>query len=111
MRGINATNGKAIDGLDHFRQSVRDILTTPIGSRIMRRDYGSRLMSIIDAPVNQETILNIYSAAAEALGQWEPRLLLESIEANSVEQGHLSLSIFGKYLPDGSSVAIEGILV
>lgn len=108
---MNATTGKPLEGIDHFKQSIRDILTTPIGSRVMRRDYGSRIMSIIDAPINDSTILDVYAAAAEALNQWEPRLLLESIEAVSTEEGRLVLSIFGKYLPDGSTVAEEGIVV
>uniref|UniRef100_UPI0026076D20 ATPase domain-containing protein n=1 Tax=uncultured Sphingobium sp. TaxID=316087 RepID=UPI0026076D20 len=31
---------------------VRDILTTPIGSRLMRRDYGSLIPELIDQPAN-----------------------------------------------------------
>ncbi len=111
MRGMNVITGKPLDGIDHFRQSIRDILTTPIGSRVMRRDYGSRLMSIVDAPINEATILEIYSAAAEALGRWEPRLRLENISALVNGQGSVTLSVFGKYLPDGSTVAVEGIIV
>lgn len=29
--GLNITTARAVDGLDHLRQSVRDILTTPLG--------------------------------------------------------------------------------
>lgn len=39
--GMNNTSGKAITDIDHLRQSVRDILLTPQGSRIARREYGS----------------------------------------------------------------------
>ena len=38
--GMNNTSGKAITDIDHLRQSVRDILLTPQGSRIARREYG-----------------------------------------------------------------------
>jgi phage baseplate assembly protein W len=41
MIGTNATSRKPLAGIEHLRQSIRDILTTPIGSRIMRRDFGS----------------------------------------------------------------------
>ena len=34
---MNRTTGTAISGLEHLRQSVGDILSTPIGSRVMRR--------------------------------------------------------------------------
>lgn len=109
MQGINAKTGKHLDGIEHFKQSIRDILTTPIGSRVMRRDYGSRIMSIIDNPINDETVLDLYTAAAEALNTWEPRLKLESIQATTSEAGKLSLTIYGVYLPDGIPVTVEGI--
>ncbi|EPD7661448.1 hypothetical protein ACSD1U_003074 [Escherichia coli] len=46
--GMNNTSGKAITDIDHLRQSVRDILLTPQGSRIARREYGSLLSALID---------------------------------------------------------------
>ena len=36
--GMNNTSGKVITDIDHLRQSVRDILLTPQGSRIARRN-------------------------------------------------------------------------
>ena len=38
--GMNTQNGRSLTELDHLRQSIVDILNTPIGSRVMRRDYG-----------------------------------------------------------------------
>ena len=37
--GMNNTSGKVITDIDHLRQSVRDILLTPQGSRIARREF------------------------------------------------------------------------
>jgi phage baseplate assembly protein W len=39
MRGMNNKTGKELEGIKHLKQSMIDILTTPTGSRIMRRDY------------------------------------------------------------------------
>ena len=50
--GMNVLNGRSLTGLDHLKQSIADILNTPIGSRVMRRDYGSKLFSLIDAPLH-----------------------------------------------------------
>ena len=36
--GMNASTGAALDGLDHLRQSIRNILSTPVGSCVMRQD-------------------------------------------------------------------------
>jgi phage baseplate assembly protein W len=52
MIGLDASTGKQLSGMAHLRQSVRDILTTPIGTRVMRRDYGSRLYRLVDATMN-----------------------------------------------------------
>ncbi|EUM72706.1 hypothetical protein L353_09062, partial [Enterobacter sp. MGH 7] len=48
--GMSQGNGKAITDTDHLCQSVRDILLTPQGSRIARREYGSLLSELIDQP-------------------------------------------------------------
>jgi len=46
--GMNSQTGLSISEADHIRQSVRDILVTPVGSRVMRREYGSLLSALID---------------------------------------------------------------
>lgn len=111
MDGTNAATGKRLGGIDHLRQSIRDILTTPIGSRVMRRDYGSRLFRLIDAPMNRSTLLEVYAAAADALERWEPRFSLELVQAVSAEPGRLELDLTGKYLPDGQTITLDGIVV
>lgn len=80
MIGLDASSGRALQGLDHLSQSVADILTTPIGSRVMRRDYGSLLPELIDQPFNAATRLRLYGAAALALMRWEPRIRLIRIQ-------------------------------
>ena len=51
--GMNRETGKSIDGVDHLRQSVTDILTTRIGQRVMLRKYGSNLPELVDLPTNR----------------------------------------------------------
>lgn len=111
MNGINASTGKSLTGLQHLRQSIRDILTTPIGSRVMRREYGSELFRLIDAPMSRATLLDVYGAVAEALERWEPRFRLQQVQAVSAEPGRIVLDLYGEYLPDGQSVTIDGVVV
>lgn len=111
MNGTNAATGKSITGIDHLRQSIRDILTTPLGSRVMRRDYGSRLYQLVDAPMNRGTLLQLYAATAEALRRWEPRFKLTQVRAESAEPGRVVLMITGTYLPDGKEISLDGIVV
>ena len=35
-----------------IQQSLQDIITTPIGSRVMRREYGSLIFELLDQPIN-----------------------------------------------------------
>lgn len=79
MIGMSVTTGHRLEGLEHLRQSVRDILTTPIGSRIARRDYGSHLPDLIDQPMNGLGQMRLKAATALALMRWEPRLRLTSV--------------------------------
>mgnify|MGYP003458875646 CR=1 FL=1 len=78
---------------EQIRQSIQDILTTPIGSRVMRRTYGSLLPIMIDAPFNEITRLQLYAATATALIQWENRINLESISIAPVSDGKFVLDL------------------
>lgn len=111
MVGIDANSGKPLGGLAHLRQSIRDILTTPLGSRVMRRDYGSRLFQLIDAPLNRATLVELYAATAEAIARWEPRFRLQNVQATSAQPGRVELDLTGLYLPDGKLVTLDGIVV
>ena len=76
--GMNNTSGKVITDIDHLRQSVRDILLTPQGSRIARREYGSLLSVLIDQPQNPA------------------RLTLDSITINSNFDGSMVVELTGR---------------
>ena len=71
---MDMTTGHPLDELDHIRQSIVKIVTTPIGSRVMRRDYGSLIPELIDAPINDRLRLQIMSATADAVIKWERRV-------------------------------------
>ncbi|RCV89722.1 GPW/gp25 family protein [Billgrantia montanilacus] len=98
MPGMNAHSGRSLDGLDHIRQSVSDILTTPIGTRVMRRDYGSMLFELIDTPLNDATLLQAYAAAVIALMRWEPRINVTAIrrQVSTTQPGRATLEIEGE---------------
>lgn len=111
MDGMNASDGTRLAGIDHLRQSLQDILTTPIGTRVMRRDYGSRLYELVDAPLNRATLLQFYAATAEAVRKWETRFRLTKVSIASAEPGSVELDLTGDYLPDGKQVTVSGIVV
>jgi phage baseplate assembly protein W len=111
MIGIDRHSGRALEGLEHLRQSIIDILTTPIGSRVMRRDYGSLLPSLIDQPDNAATRVRVYAATAGALMRWEPRLRLERVELLSgLRPGQVVLELRG-YLLNAVGIQPVGLQV
>ncbi|WP_429884764.1 GPW/gp25 family protein [Geoalkalibacter halelectricus] len=110
MRGTDARTGGPLEGIDHLRQSIRDILTTPLGSRVMRRDYGGRLFELVDRPTDPALLVEIYAATAEALAKWEPRFVLTAVRADTVAAGRVSLTLEGRHRPTGKPLTLEGII-
>ncbi len=111
MQGMNAKTGEMLEGIEHLEQSIRDILSTPVGTRVMRRSYGSRLMYLLDQPMNDRLIADIQAAVAEALGRYEPRVKLSRVVVNAVNSGRIDLSIEGFYVPDSRVIRLENITV
>jgi len=111
MAGVSATTGKTLAGRDHLAQSIGDILSTPIGTRVMRRDYGSVLPDLIDRPINDETVVDIFAGIAEALDRWEPRFRLARVVTVQAQAGRLIVDLEGDYLPAGDTVMLEGIVI
>lgn len=96
---MNRETGGAIGDLDHITQSIADILTTRIGTRVMRREYGSLLPELVDHPFNDATRLRVYAATVMALMRWEPRISLNRVQ------------FLGAYLQGQSVLDLEGTLV
>ncbi|NJR20497.1 MAG: phage baseplate protein [Hyphomonadaceae bacterium] len=97
--GISNITGGPIGIEAHLSQSIADILTTPVGSRVLRRNYGSRLVDLLDRPINGATIVELVAATAEALAAWEPRIRLTRVqvqEANGAGRCTLMLEYVSK---------------
>lgn len=114
---MDRQTGRTITGLEHLRQSITDIITTPIGSRVMRRDYGSRVPELIDHPDNSATRTRLHAAIATALMRWEPRVKLMRIGIARVANapGRAEITLDGIYTPLGAvasalqiSVTVQG---
>lgn len=105
---MNAETGETLSGWPHVVQSIRDILTTPVGSRVMRRDYGSELPLLVDRPMTQKVILAVYAATAIAIARWETRFELTGVEMREgYADGRLALDIYGRYEGEAASAEID----
>lgn len=105
MTGMSARTGRKMPRIEHIRQSVADILFTPIGSRVMRRDYGSQLPELLDQPLNKATLMRCRAAAVDALIRWEERLQVKAVDF-VLEGERLTVEITGAD-QDGTPIAIS----
>ncbi|WP_066738185.1 GPW/gp25 family protein [Cupriavidus sp. D384] len=107
--GLNSATGGAISDLLHIWQSIRDVLTTPVGSRVMRRSYGSDVPSLIDQPLNGMTRLRVMSASVAAIVKWEPRVSVNAVTFASGASSALSVDIDADRI-DGSRASPLGVM-
>ncbi|MGE8436636.1 MAG: GPW/gp25 family protein [Pseudomonas palmensis] len=106
MIGLDRRTGLALSGIEHLRQSIEDILTTPLGSRRMRPDYGSKLRRFVDLPVNDGWKSAVQAEVARSLSRWEPRLKLERARVVAVLGGQITLQLTGQYLGDSQLLEV-----
>jgi phage baseplate assembly protein W len=91
MIAMDATTGRRMSLLDHIRQSVRDILMTPL-ERASAAGLWIGNPELIDQPLNGVTVMRIYAAVAYRLALWEPRISLSSVNLNRDASGASPLS-------------------
>lgn len=104
--GMNRNTGRAITDAEHISQSVGDILRTPVGSRVMRRDYGSLLSAMIDQPQSPALELQIRVACYMAILKWEPRITLTTITTERQFDGKMIVNLTGQLKDTGESLSL-----
>lgn len=59
--------------------SIRMILTTAPGERLMRPHFGCKIWELLFEPINANTLGLMGEAVREAVGRWEPRVTLDDV--------------------------------
>jgi len=88
-------------GISYFEksiaESIRIILSTSKGERVMRPDFGCEVNEMVFAPNNAATHNLICHYIEEALVKWEPRIILEKVEAAADEEDEARINISIEY--------------
>ncbi|NBI43362.1 baseplate assembly protein W [[Haemophilus] felis] len=92
----------------HIKQSIGDILITPIGSRIQRRDYGSQIPLLLAKPMSHALLLQISSAAVMALTKWEPRIQITAFKPK-VEESKITATLIARRIDTEKQFELNGI--
>ncbi len=80
------------DGID---SSLRMVLMTAPGERVMRPKFGCKIWDLLFEPINANTLGLMGEAVREAVGRWEPRVTLEDVrvEPDPAAQGQVLINI------------------
>lgn len=62
-------------------ESIRTILGTTKGERLMRPEFGCEVNELVFSPNNSRTRTLISHYIENALVKWEPRIILETVDA------------------------------
>lgn len=98
MLSVDAKTGQRIGDYAHIRQSVMDILTTRVGTRVARREYGALVPILIDSAMNPAGVLRLKAAIVAAITQWEPRIEVVKLDISLDEPaGAFSMNLQANY--------------
>jgi uncharacterized protein len=92
---IGATGGlRESANLRKIEESIRIILGTQYGERVMRPDFGCNLRSLVFAPNNSSTSALARHYVIDGLKQWEPRIDVRNVTVtNDIANNGLLIEI------------------
>ncbi len=74
------------DLAESVRQSIRIILATRPGERLMRPGFGAGLVDFLHEPNTLATRREIRERVTDTLNRWEPRILLDRVTVTPQEE-------------------------
>ncbi len=86
---------KMVSDAEDIAQSLRLILLTAYGERIMRPEFGSNLFNTIFGSINSLTINKISRYINQSVLEFEPRVTLNNVEIDQdvVHDGKLNIKL------------------
>ena len=76
-----------------IEKSIKDILLTPLGSRVMLPEYGSRIYELIDRKVDDEFRADLACFVIEAVEKWEKRVKIDEVRLMDLKNHKLSFKV------------------
>jgi len=84
-----------VSGDANVEQSLKILLLTRLGERVMRSDFGTRVPARVFQPGSEQNLRGIEKDIRDAVATWEPRVdILDVVaEADPAEESHLTVSV------------------
>lgn len=80
-------------GGDDINASMRMVIMTAPGERVMRPQFGCRIWDLLFEPVNANTLGRMAEYVRDALSQWEPRAIVDDIVVTPASPDHSRVDI------------------
>jgi phage baseplate assembly protein W len=106
MTAMDRQTGKAILGRDEIEQSIDEILSTNRGDRVMRADYGSDLLDLVDVGMNASGKAKLSQATADAIARHEPRVRITRVIARA-QAGELHYEVHGEVNATAAQIRVQ----
>lgn len=117
MTGVDRRTGLAIDNLKSALQSVETILTTRIGERVMRREFGAGILELLGRLMTPALFAAFQTLIATAIDLWEPRFRVRRVlvdgAVDQIRRGEARFRIEVDYRPRGhlGDETVERVLI
>lgn len=95
--------------LEKISMSIRQILGTKRGSRVMDRNFGTDLREILFTPIDEISMARVRFTIIDALQTWERRIEILDVDVSiaRVKEGVIEVEIFYRVI----ATQLEGNLV
>ena len=78
-----------------IRQSILQILWTRLGERMIEKNFGTELLSLVFEPLDDSLQQALQYTVMKALATWEPRVVLNKLEFfSSQDDGQLVMRLY-----------------
>ena len=73
------------EGKDNIEQSLKILLMTALGERVMRSEYGNQAPDLVFSPGSVQYLKLLEKSIEDAIIRWEPRVIINEVIAESVD--------------------------
>jgi phage baseplate assembly protein W len=93
--GVNTASGRIAmsESEQDIRESIRIILATAPGERVMRPDFGCGIHDLVFSTISSATVGLFESRLREAIIKWEPRVEVLQVDISTREASNGKLEI------------------
>lgn len=97
--GVDHTGAlRMTEGPADLDRSIRVVIATAPGERVMRPEFGCKVWDLLFEPVTANLMGQMAQAVRDALAQWEPRVTIEDVEVHQDDNDHALVHIGVRYV-------------